>query len=284
MTSQVNRADLERHAKEAVGLALQGQWQEAVAANRSILERFPDDVETCNRLGRALMEIGEYAEARKTYERTLELDRFNSIAKKNLNRLSLMGKRAVKASARKTDARKASARKADARKVVADIFVEETGKARVVKLVSLAAKEVVAKMAPGEEVAPYVEGQRLLVKNKEGDCLGEVEPKYGARLAKLTKGGNRYIAAVHSVSDKEMKVIVREVYQHPSQAGRPSFPLKDKQGYRPYVRESLLRHRLEDEDFAEEPDETSEAEREGFSVTDVYDHSGSEDEGRSRTG
>jgi len=277
VTSQVNRADLERHAKEAVGLALQGEWKEAVAANRSILERFPDDVETCNRLGRALMEIEEYTEARKAYERTLELDAFNSIAKKNLNRLSLMGKRAVKASARK-----ASARKADARKVVADTFVEETGKARVVKLVSMAAKEVVAKMAPGEEVAPYVEGQRLLVKNKEGDCLGEVEPKYGARLAKLSKGGNRYIAAVHSLSDKEMKVIVREVYQHPSQAGRPSFPLKDKQGYRPYVRESLLRHRLEDEDFAEEPDETLEAEREGFSVTDVYDHSGSEDEGRSR--
>ena len=278
MTSQINRADLERHAKEAVGLALQGQWQEAVAANRSILERFPEDVETYNRLGRALMEIGEYAEARKTYERTLELDGFNSIAKKNLNRLSLIGKRAAKASARK-----ASARKADARKVVADIFVEETGRARVVKLVSLAAKEVVAKMAPGEEVAPYVEGQRLLVKNKEGDCLGEVEPKYGARLAKLTKGGNRYIAAVHSLSDKEMKVIVREIYQHPSQAGRPSFPLKDKQGYRPYVRESLLRHRLEDEEFADEADETVEAEREGFSVTDVYDHSGSEDEGRSRT-
>jgi hypothetical protein len=278
VTSQINRADLERHAKEAVGLALQGQWQEAVAANRSILERFPEDVETYNRLGRALMEIGEYAEARKTYERTLELDGFNSIAKKNLNRLSLIGKRAAKASARK-----ASARKADARKVVADIFVEETGRAKVVKLVSLAAKEVVAKMAPGEEVAPYVEGQRLLVKNKEGDCLGEVEPKYGARLAKLTKGGNRYIAAVHSLSDKEMKVIVREIYQHPSQAGRPSFPLKDKQGYRPYVRESLLRHRLEDEEFADEADETVEAEREGFSVTDVYDHSGSEDEGRSRT-
>src|SRR5512137_2795525 len=279
VTSQASRADLERYAKEAVRLALQGQWQEAVAANRSILERFPDDVETCNRLGRALMEVGDYAEARKAYERTLELDAFNSIAKKNLSRLSLMGrKRAAKASARK-----ASARKADARKVVADIFVEETGRAKVVKLVNLAAKEVVAKMAPGEEVAPYVEGQRLLVKNKEGDCLGEVEPKYGARLAKLTKGGNRYIAAVHSLGDKEMKVIVREIYQHPSQAGRPSFPLKDKQGYRPYVRESLLRHRLEDEEFADEADETVEAEREGFSVTDVYDHSGREDEGRSRT-
>lgn len=268
MSSHNNRPDLERRVKEAVELALQGQWQEAVVTNRKILEKFPDHVETCNRLARALVEIGENAEAKKTYERTLALDPFNTIAKKNLNRLSLMGKRAAKT---------------DAHKVVADIFVEETGKARVVKLVSLAAKEVVAKMAPGEEVTPYVEGERLLVKNKEGDYLGEVEPKYGARLAKLAKLGNKYIAAMHSLGDKETKVIVREVYRHPSQSGRPSFPLRDKQGYRPYVRESLLRHRLEDEEFAEDSDEALEAEREGFSVTDVYEHSGNEDEGRSHT-
>ncbi len=266
MSPHTNRPDLERHAKEAVELALKGQWQEAVAANRKILQKYPDDVETCNRLGRALTETGEYAEARKTFEQTLALDPFNMIAKKNLSRLSLMAKRPAKV---------------DAKKVVADIFVEESGKAKVVKLVGLAAREVVAKMAPGDEVLPYVEGERLLVQNKEGEYLGEVEPKYGARLAKLSKLGNRYIAAMHSLGDKETKVIVREVYQHPSQAGRPSFPLKDKQGYRPYVRESLLRHRLEEEDFAEDSDESVDAEREGFSVTDAFDHSGGEDEGRS---
>ncbi len=270
MASQEDRVNLERHAKEAVSLALQGRWQEAVAANKGILEKFPDDVETYNRLGRALMEIGEYAEAKNAYGRTLEVDPFNSIAKKNLNRISLVGKRAAKAEVHK-------------HKVVADIFVEETGKARVVKLVSLAAKEVVAKMAPGEEVSLYVEGQRLLVKNKEGEYLGEVEPKYGARLAKLAKLGNRYIAAINSLGDKDLKAIVREVYQHPSQAGRPSFPLKDKEGFRPYVRESLLRHRLEDDEFPDEVDETLEAEREGFSVTDVYEHSAGEEEGRSHS-
>ncbi len=266
MSPQGNRASLERFVKDAVDLALQGRWREAVAVNKGILEQFPDDVETHNRLGRALTEIGEYAEAKKAYSRTLEIDPFNSIAKKNLNRLSLMGKRVAKA---------------DARKVVADIFVEETGKARVVKLVSLASKEVLAKMAPGEEVNLSVEGQRLLVKNKEGDYLGEVEPKYGARLAKLTKLGNQYIAAINSLSSNEFKVIIREVYQHPSQAGHPSFPLKDKEGFRPYVRESLLRHRLEEEEFPDEADEGTEAEREGFSVTDVYEQSASEDEGRS---
>ncbi len=267
MISRGNKANLERYAKDAVGLALQGRWQEAVAANKGILEQFPDDVETHNRLGRALMEIGEYAEAKKAYGRTLELDPFNNIAKKSLGRLSLMGKRDTKA---------------DVHKVVADIFVEETGKARVVRLVGLAAKEIVAKVAPGEEVILSMEGQRLLVKNKEDDYLGEVDPKYGARLAKLTTLGNQYIAAINSIGSNELKVIIREVYQHPSQAGRPSFPLKDKEGFRPYVRESLLRHRLEDEEFTDEVDESVEAEREGFSVSDIYEHSAGEDESRSQ--
>lgn len=265
MSSQGNRADLERHAKAAVQLALQGRWQEAVDANKSILEQFPDDVETYNRLGRALVELGEHAEAKKAYGRTIELDPFNNIAKKNLKRLSLMGKRRAKP---------------NVHKVVADIFVEETGKARVVKLVSLAAKEVVAKMAPGEEVNLHVEGQRLVVKNKEGDYLGEVDPKYGARLAKLTKLGNRYMAAISSIGDNELKMFIRETYQHPSQVGHPSFPLKDKEGFRPYVRESLLRHRLEDEEFPDEADESAEVEREGFSVADVYEH---QDEGRTHS-
>ncbi len=261
MSPHPPRPDLEKHAREAVGLALKGQWQEAVDANRRILDKYPDDVETRNRLGRALVEVGEYAEARKTYEQTLEMDPFNMIAKKNLGRLSLMTRRPAAT---------------NARKVVADIFVEETGKARVVKLVSLAPREELAKMAPGDELALHIEGERLLVKSEGGDYLGEVEPKYGARLAKLSKLGNRYMAAMHSLGDKETKVIVREVYQHPSLAGRPSFPLKDKQEYRPYVRESLLRHRLE-EDFADDSDEAVDAEREGFSVTDGFDQSGGED-------
>jgi len=175
VTSQASRADLERYAKEAVRLALQGQWQEAVAANRSILERFPDDVETCNRLGRALMEVGDYAEARKAYERTLELDAFNSIAKKNLSRLSLMGKkRAAKAGARKT-----SARKADAHKVVADIFVEETGRARVVKLVSLAAREVMAKMAPVKKSLPMWKVRGCWSRTRRGTAWARLSQNMG---------------------------------------------------------------------------------------------------------
>lgn len=264
MSAEERKPEIERYAKEAIDLALKGQWKDAVAVNKKILETFPDDVESHNRLGRALMELGDYAKAKAAYNRALELAPHNRIAKKNLERLSYLRKKAPK----------------HANKVVVDIFVEETGKARVVRLIRPATKEVLAQMAPGEEVGLHVEGQRLLAKTSRGDYIGEVEPKYGSRLVKLMSGGNRYVAAINSLGDHEVKVIIREIYQDPSQAGHPSFPLREREGFRPYVRESLLRQRFEEEDLSEDVDETAEAEREGFTVADFYDSSSTESEGK----
>jgi Flp pilus assembly protein TadD len=75
-------------SRQAVALALQGRWREAVEANKGILENFPSDVDTLNRLGRSHIELGEYAEARAAYTRAKALDPYNSIADKNLSRLA----------------------------------------------------------------------------------------------------------------------------------------------------------------------------------------------------
>ena len=63
MTYQEERlARLKRQrSRQAIDLAMQGRWQEAVAANKYIIEDFPTDVDAYNRLGRACMELGEYA-------------------------------------------------------------------------------------------------------------------------------------------------------------------------------------------------------------------------------
>jgi tetratricopeptide (TPR) repeat protein len=243
---------IEGYVKEAVALAMQARWEEAAAANRAILELFPDDVETCNRLGKALMEMGDYAAAREAYERALELNPYNKIAKKNLKRISQLGELAPKG---------------DHHKVVADVFVVETSKARVVELVNLAPRGAVLRMTPGEEVSLQAEGQRLTAKDKHNEHLGEVDPKYGMRLAKLMDGGNQYIAVISSLGEDEVKLLIRETYQDPSQAGRLSFPPRKKERFRPYVRESLLRQRLEDE-AGEEASEETDTEREGFVEVD----------------
>ena len=56
------KRDLDR---EAVDLALKGEWERATEVNRAVLELFTDDVEAMNRLAKALMELGDYGEAGK---------------------------------------------------------------------------------------------------------------------------------------------------------------------------------------------------------------------------
>ena len=229
-------------------MAMQGLWQDAIAANRAILELVPEDVEAYNRLGKAFTEMGEYAAAKEAYGRALELDQYNSIAKKNLKRLSQLGE---------------SVPKDNHHKVVADGFIEDTSKARVVNLVNLGPRETLMRMSPGEEVDLQVEGQLLAAHNEHNEYIGEIEPKFGARLAKLISGGNEYIGAIRSLGDNEVKILIRETYEHPSQAGRLSFPLpKKRERFRPYVKESLLRPREEAEGVEEEQaiDEMSEFE------------------------
>lgn len=253
MSSPQSKLKMERHVKEAVALALEGRWEEAVVANRAILELFPDDIETHNRLGRALMETGDYDAAREAYGHTLEMDSYNKIAEKNLRRLSRLVE---------------PPRKDDHPRVAADVFIEETSKARIVSLVNLPPGDIVARMAPGEGIILEVEGQRLLAKNANDEYLGEVEPKYGLRLAKLTASGNRYTAAISSLGENELKILIREDYEHPSQAGRLSFPPRKKERFRPYVRERLLRPRLEEEEGEEDDGETEDALVEGFVEVD----------------
>jgi len=79
-----------QHSKQAIALAMQGRWREAVAVNKGIIESAPTDVDAHNRLGRAYIELGEYSQAREAYSRAMELDPFNAISRKNLQRLSYL--------------------------------------------------------------------------------------------------------------------------------------------------------------------------------------------------
>jgi hypothetical protein len=253
-----DKARLRRKAsQEAISLAMQSRWQEAVAVNESIIELFPTDIDAYNRLGRAFMELGEFAKAKEAYSRGLELDRNNAIAKKNLQRLSLLPASKVKV-------------KEERREVAPGLFIGDIGKAGVVNLQNMAPGEVLAKMAAGNQVYLKVRGQQVIVENEQGEYLGLVGPPHGFRLARLIKGGNKYTAAIVSIDNKTARVIIREVFQHPSQVGRPFFPVKAVEGFQPHVKDTLLRHETVEEEALEEGEEIEleegELVPEGFSI------------------
>lgn len=236
-TDRSNNKNKREKARLAINLAMESRWEEAVAANREILAESSDDVEALNRLGKALSELGRYTDARQAFQRVLAVQPSNGIAKKNLERVTAL---------QRTPQRTARAG------VSPSFFIEETGKTGVISLVDQARREVVAKLTAGETVTLEPNEHKLLVKNSQGEYLGTVEPKLGLRLIRLIRSGNRYEAAIASIGEKGVRVIIRETFQHPSNIGRLSFPAKGVDDFRPYVWEGALRYGEEDEDEGEE--------------------------------
>jgi len=212
---------IRQSTRRAIDLALGGRWREAVEVNKGILETFPNDVDTLNRLGRAYIELCDYAEARAAYARSRELDPYNSIAEKNLKRLAhLVDSEGYKVGD-------------GGGRLEPNYFIEETGKAGVVRLQKPGAREVLSRMVAGDKVELAVSDGSLTVRNGDGAVLGVVDPHHGQRLIRLMAGGNHYAASVTSSSEDSISVIIREVYQDPSQAGLLSFPSRRLDNQRP---------------------------------------------------
>ena len=233
-----------QRSKQAVALAMEGRWREALAANQEIISSFPHDVEAYNRLGKAHLELGEYALASEAYGRAAEMDPYNMIARNNLRRLSLL------------EGTPASV-EVDARRVEPQQFIEETGKAGVVSLRHLAPQEVLARVVAGDKAAFQVDGSRLTVVDGADQSLGQVDSRHAWRLIKLMAGGNQYEATIISSAEDRLTVIIREVFQHPSQAGQLSFPSRGTEKARVDPSDRLLRRALEDEESL--PDELVES-------------------------
>lgn len=222
--------------KAAISLAMKSRWDEAVEVNRSILKDFEDDLEAHNRLGKALSELGRNRNAKMAFKRALEISPHNSIARKNLDRLSRLGDDSSGPATRST--------------LSPPVFIEESGMASVTSLVNLASPDVLLKLAPGHPVELIAEEGRLKIAEPSGEYVGQVESKLASRLTRLIRGGNRYEATVTSVGEREMMVIIRETDKHPSQAGIVSFPLKDAGAYRVFRPNAILSE-LTDEEPAE---------------------------------
>ncbi|MDQ3689558.1 MAG: tetratricopeptide repeat protein [Chloroflexota bacterium] len=235
-------------AEAAIAHATRGEWEEAVVANRQLLE-FGPDIDACNRLGKALAELGRNAEALAAYEQALEKDATNRIAQRNIERL-----RVLMAAKRPTTNGKARPEKAPV-----TLFIEETGKTGRARLINLAAPRVLAPLSPGDAIVLEVEGDEL-VASVAGAAIGSVEPRIATRLLKLIAAGNRYDAAITTVHEAggEVVVMVREVFSHPDNFGRVSFPTQGQSGagVRPYIKGTPLRY--DDDDEVEEADEDSE--------------------------
>ncbi len=236
-------------ADQAIGQASAADWVEAAATNRKILELGPD-AEAENRLAKSLWELGELRAAREHYQTALALDPTNRIAERNIDRLKILmlaaGEQTVPAQA--------------GSKAPVSIFVEETGKTGFAFLTDLADPRQLAQVNPGDAVELTPEGNRLIA-HSNGVRIGVVEPRVAARLLKLIADGNKYAAGVTSLGDKDVRIILREIFQDPTNYGKVSFPTAAKStDLRPYTKGTLVREEMDLEEDLEDDEEDEEIE------------------------
>jgi tetratricopeptide (TPR) repeat protein len=245
-TETVNRQ--RRHLTDlAIGQATRGEWEAAVSSNQQILE-LGGDTDAYNRLGKALAELGRHGEALEAYQGALARDATNRIAERNVGRLRVI--------AGGGDAKAVADGKPE--KASASHFIEEMGKTGHARLINLLPAKQLAPLSAGDAVELALEGTLLVARVGEVE-VGQVEPRIGSRLAKLMKAGNRYEAAITTVDRDEVRVIIHEVFAHPSNFGKVSFPgsATGRPGdVRPYIKGTALRY--DDEEESEESEEETE--------------------------
>ncbi|HYA00556.1 MAG TPA: tetratricopeptide repeat protein [Candidatus Binatia bacterium] len=233
------------YVEEAIQAALESRWPDALAINRALVERHGDDDDTCNRIGKALTELGEHQQALDAYSRALQLNPMNLIAQKNVRKLELL---------LETRQKLAGAKGA----IDVDLFAEEPGKSALTTL-NPPKSGVVAAVVPGDAVELHIQDGGLQAQTARGVVLGDVDPKIARRLVPLITTGNRYTAAVARVEESQIEIIIREAFQSAENARRSSFPVsrQKRDEFRPYAKDSLLAQRgageEEDEEAEEEP-------------------------------
>jgi tetratricopeptide (TPR) repeat protein len=236
-------------ADQAIAQATAAQWADAAATNRRLLE-LGADAEAENRLAKSLWELGELGTAREHYQTALALDPTNRIAERNIDRLKML---IVAAGDQTVPAQ-------DGSKAPVGIFVEETGKTGFAFLTDLATPRELAQVNPGDSVELTPEGNRLIA-HSNGVRIGVVEPRVAARLLKLMADGNKYAAGVTSLGDKDVRIIVREIFQDPANYGKVSFPTAAKStDLRPYTKGTLVREEMDLEEDLEDDEEDDEIE------------------------
>jgi tetratricopeptide (TPR) repeat protein len=256
LPEETRRARARHLSQQAIQLAMQGRWQDAIDLNLQIAELTPNDAEAHNRLGKAYSETGQIAEAREAYQAALAADAANLIAQRNLERLS-----------RITDAEVAELTRRSKSSLDPRFFMEETGKTAVVSLQHPAAPTTLVTLSAGDQVKLETQDSQVVANTMDGTYIGRVDDQLSARLIRLINAGNEYQAGVVGVDGNTVRIIIRETHQSPQNVGRISFPPRTAPETlpRPYLREGLMRRSGDEEDEDEldvdldaEPDEDEE--------------------------
>ena len=191
-------------AKQAVQAALQCDWERAIDYNTAILRQDPNNIQALNRLARAYLEIGNKEQAKELSQQVLQLDRYNSIALKNLSLIP--------------------DKNAPVREIAQENFIEKPGETKLVQLTKLANKNIITPLYSKQPLELKTNNGRLVgVYTKTNQRIGSLPDDLSFRLKTLTKKGYQYQVCIKSAQPNKVTVFIRELKRPKKYQDLPTF-------------------------------------------------------------
>ena len=194
---------------QAIQTALLGDWENAINLNEQILLEDPTDINTLNRLGFAHLSSGNIKGAKESFEKVLTLDMKNPIAIRNLKRLNA------------TNNRKTSV-------LINNLFIEETGKTKIIELINIADKKILSYLRSGEKISIRIKRNKIFALDSEDKYIGMLPDDIGRRLIEFINGGNIYDAYIWTINDSKVCIFIREIKRIKKYINQPSFLTNEK--------------------------------------------------------
>jgi len=194
---------------QAIQTALVGDWNNAITLNQQILDGEPNDIDTLNRLAFAFLSLGQPKDAKTLYEKVLSLDMKNPIAIRNLKRLN-----------------DPTTKKSNI--PLNNLFIEESGKTKVIDLLNIADKKIIAHLRSGETLELRIKRNKIFAIDSENQYIGMLPDDICQRLIKFINGGNQYEAYVRTVDSNRVCAFVRETKRMKKFRDQPSFVSTEK--------------------------------------------------------
>lgn len=195
---------------QAIQTALEGNWKNAISLNKELLKGNPNDIEALNRLAYAFSAMARIKDAKTLYRLVLKLDNLNPIALRNLKRLTERDGKGKKETV-------------IALKDLDILFLEESGKTKVIDLVNVAEPKIISFLMTGEVLKLSIKRLKIFVLTSSNQYIGMLPDDIAKRLIKFLKGGNLYSASVKSVGNNHVCIFVKEAKRVSRFKNQPSF-------------------------------------------------------------
>jgi len=207
MTDVQTPANIFDLTSKAVKAALNRDWPNAIKYNLEIAKSDPKNPDVLNRLAFAYLQTGKSEEAKKIYERILKIDPFNSIAQKNILKISVL--------------KDIKCRKS---KLISPLeFIEDPGKTKIVQCVNQAPVKILSSIECGDELILKVKNHSIEVRDMDNRYLGALPDDLSFRMIRFIQGNNTYQVIAKTINKNIFCVLIRETGRGKKFANQPSF-------------------------------------------------------------